>query len=184
MADPTGPEASKSQDGPDLTKQPEKIVKEIEKASIKAEKELPEKLSIKPEKEKESFKIEKPEIKEKHEKEKHEKESKLEVKEKLEKEKHEKEAVKEKNEKPEIEKQVVKPEKEHLEKLAIKPELEKQVIEGPKTIEGPGPVETLEGRLAAVEKALGELQHFIKPADRPDLSQGALTNEDDVPPQQ
>ncbi len=96
-------------------------------------------------KEKEAFKVEKPE--------------KLEHK--------EKEAFK-----------VEKPEKlEHKEKEAFKVEkpeklehLEKQVPEGPVGPD-PGPIEQ---RLSGVESALAQLQHFITPGLRPDLSRGAL----------
>ena len=105
-------------------------------------------------------KIEKLEHKEKPEKIEHkEKPEKIEHKEKPEKFEH-----KEKPEKFEH--------KEKPEKLEFK-ERDKLIIEQIPSPETGDP----EPRLAALEQEVASLRHFITTGQRPDLSQGALTNE-------
>ncbi|GAC1364180.1 MAG: hypothetical protein NVSMB32_06470 [Actinomycetota bacterium] len=70
--------------------------------------------------------------------------------------------------------------KEHKpEKLEIP---EKLVIETIPVGDPPLGDPALHARLTQIEASIAELRHFIKPADRPDLSQGALSNEPDVQP--
>jgi hypothetical protein len=134
----------------------------------------PKKVEIKEFKDIKEFK-EKPEIKEKSEKfekiEKIEKNEEIEIKEKPEKIEHKE-----------------KPEKwEHKEKIEIKEvqkveQAEKLPLEtGPKNIaETPPPVTPggpVEQRLTVLEQTVTNLQHFITPQQRPDLSRGALSAE-------
>jgi hypothetical protein len=109
-------------------------------------------------------KIEKIEHKEKPEKIEHkEKPEKWEHKEKPEKFEH-----KEKPEKFEHKEKI-----EHKEKFEIK-ELEKLVLEQAPSPEVGGDPEQ---RIAALERQVAQLTHFITTGQRPDVSQGALANE-------
>jgi hypothetical protein len=68
-------------------------------------------------------------------------------------------------------------EKEDLkEKEGLKEKDDKEIFETP----GGGVPGSIESRLAALEAALGQVAHFIPTANRPDLSVGALSGEDDV----
>jgi hypothetical protein len=108
--------------------------------------------------------------------EKFEKREKLEFKEHL---KVEKPEIKErKREKLEI-KETIKAEKPELKEVAG---LEKDpAVEGKLTFEGaPGESpDPLTGIFDRIHGALAELQHFISPELRPDLTRGALTGEED-----
>jgi hypothetical protein len=152
----------------------------------------PKKVEIKEFKDIKEFK-EKPEIKEKSEKfekiEKIEKNEEIEIKEKPEKIEHKEKPEKwEHKEKPEKWEHKEKPEKwEHKEKIEIKEvqkveQAEKLPLEtGPKNIaETPPPVTPggpVEQRLTVLEQTVTNLQHFITPQQRPDLSRGALSAE-------
>jgi hypothetical protein len=168
---------------------------------VKADKEVPEK--FKPEKEHkiEKFEKEKPEKLEKHEKEKPEKEKpeKEHKLEKPEKEKHEKESKHEKlekNEKQEIkehknekfevkELKVEKVEKLEIEVKDVREIPGKELVEGPQV--GGGEVvnpaldpQTLLQHAQSLEDTGRQLRHFIERSMRPDLSTGALNDEEDL----
>ena len=125
-------------------------------------------------------KIEKFEHKEKPEKFEHkEKPEKFEHKEKPEKIEH--------KEKPEKIEHKEKPEKiEHKEKIEFKEFVKIEQAEKPlgkdkdgKEIVEIGPTDPsdpIQLRLAALEKGMAELQHFITTGQRPDLSRGALAS--------
>ena len=182
-AKPKDDDELKRKDGVEKIKpdkeQPEKLKAEKEKVEgkeiekVKADKEHPEK--VKADKEvPEKFKPDKEQI----EKIKPEKEHKLEAK--------EIEKIKRDDEKP-IEK--IKPEKEHkLEVKEIEKPVEKQVPEklDKEIAEGglPGgevvnPAELL-AHADNLEETARQLRHFIQRSARPDLSQGALRNEEDL----
>jgi len=123
------------------------------------------------------LKAEKIEVKEKNEKlEVKEKNEKIETKDKIE--------IKEQNK--DIQKDIAKEiEKQPLEKRPDKNILEKQIDKRlEKQVEGGGggipQGGELEARLGALEAAVMQLTHFISGQLRPDLSQGALTGEEDV----
>jgi colicin import membrane protein len=157
---------------------------------------------IKPEKESKlehkEVKIEKIEIKE-HKDLKQEKLEKNEAKEhkdakqeKLEKNeaKEHKDAKNEKLEKNEFKEhkdakheKVEKIESKEIAKIEVGEKPQGKEKDGKEIFEGPGnPGDPVEQRLAALEQSVAGMQHFITSAQRPDLSQGALSGETDTPP--
>jgi hypothetical protein len=142
----------------------------------KREKEKPEKEKL--EKLEKREKLEKPE-KEKREKEKFEKLEKHEKLEKPEKfEKHEKLEKREKLEKPEKREKFEKPEKLEWEHGKTFETIQEPSQPGAAAPGGGGG--SLEDRLSRLEAALGQLEHFIGPELRPDLTYGALSHEADL----
>jgi len=194
MANPTDlPPKSEAEPVPSAKLKEGKIEKnegkiEIKEGKIEIKEAIKEKLE----------KIEKPEFKE-HKDVKHEKIEKNEIKEHKDakQEKLEKNEAKEhkdaKHEK--IEKNEIKEHKDAKHEKLEKPEFkefskfespEKQIgkeKDGKEIVEGPigKPGDPIEQRLAALEQAVGNMQHFITSAQRPDLSRGALTGEPDKP---
>jgi tyrosinase len=119
--------------------------------------------------------------------EKFEKLEKIEIKENIKAEKLElKEHKREKIEIKEIKENIKaeKPElKEHKLELKEGAALEKNpAVEGKLTFEGmPGQTpDPIQGIFERIHSALADLQHFISPELRPDLTRGALTGEEDV----
>jgi hypothetical protein len=178
QAQPQG-DAARPQDAP---KPLEKLRIET-KESFKTEQkdfklEKVEKIEAKEHKDLKQEKIEKNEAKE-HKDSKHEKVEKNEAKEhkdakneKLEKNelKEHKDAKHEKIEKLEA-KEISKI--EHPEKQIGKEKDGKEIFEGP----GTNPGDPIEQRIGALEQNVATMQHFITSAQRPDLSQGALSGE-------
>ena len=151
---PTPPETSDTNAGEPTLKPVEKQVVEkfiVEKIPIKENAKL-EKIETKEHKDAKVEKLEKNEAKEV-------KDSKVEKAEKNEAKEH-KDAKIEKI--------------EHKELVKVE-QLEKTIVE---QLPGGGPVENpMEQRVAALEQAVANLQHFIPADQRPDLSRGALSGE-------
>jgi hypothetical protein len=167
---------------PQVTPKPIEKIRAETKESLKAEQkdfklEKVEKIEAKEHKDLKQEKIEKNEAKE-HKDSKHEKVEKNEAKEhkdskseKLEKNelKEHKDAKHEKVEKLEA-KEISKI--EHPEKQVGKEKDGKEIAEGPGN-----PGDPIEQRVGALEQNVATMQHFITSAQRPDLSQGALSGE-------
>lgn len=167
---------------------PKPIEKFIKAEKIEFKEAIKEKVEFKEHKDAKFEKSEKNEAKE-HKDAKHEKLEKNETKEHKDtkQEKLEKNEAKENKDNKHETKEIAKHEKfeqkefskgEIPEKQLIKEKDGKEIREG--GIDLPvGPGDPIDQRLAAVERSLAEMQHFISTGQRPDLSQGALTGEAD-----
>ena len=132
----------------------EKIEKNEAKEHKDTKNEKLEKNEAKEHKDAKNEKLEKNELKE-HKDAKHEKVEKIEIK--------------------ELGKEVAKI--EQAEKQLVKEKEGKELVDGPVT----NPGDPVEQRVSALEQSVANMQHFITSAQRPDLSQGALSREANKP---